>query len=305
MSIRELAGKILPPAMFAAVTRAAKKFQRARIARLPVLTEAGLHRILINDLGLTEGDTVFVHSSVDRLNLGFPFYRVLPLVREVIGASGTMLFPTYPNQRMSSYEYLLRGEVFDVRKTPSYTGLLNEFARRQKGAMRSLHPTKSVCAIGPSAQEITATHQHSPYPYDTPSPYFKLIAHRAKIVGIGVSTNRLSFVYCVDDALKESFPVRVYHKRVFEVPCVNYSGETEIVETYAHDMRAVVHDIPRYMRTHISGEACRDLNVNGMNFFRGDAPRLFDEMLRLAKEGVTVYSRSVYSDDWKRRARAF
>ncbi|HKS27279.1 MAG TPA: AAC(3) family N-acetyltransferase [Pyrinomonadaceae bacterium] len=301
MSIREIARKILPESTFARVLRAGKKMQRARVERLPQLSEKDFTEILTGRLGLAANDVVYVHSSVDRLNLGFPFYRILSLLREVIGEGGTVLFPTYPNLRMSSYDYLLRGGTFDVRRTPSYTGLLNEFARRQRGAVRSLHPTKSVCAIGPLAKELTATHQQSPYPYDVCSPYFKLTECAAKIVGLGVSTRNLSFVYCTDDALKEAFPVRVYHDRVFEVDCVNYEGQTERVGTYAHNMRMIEHDVPAYMKKHVSAEACLDLNIKGMNFFRADAARLFDEMLKLAREGITVYSRSVYSKDWKER----
>jgi aminoglycoside 3-N-acetyltransferase len=301
MTIREIAEKILPGSTFAKVIRAGKKMQRARVERLPQLSESDFREILTGQLGLTTNDVVYVHSSVDRLNLGFPFYRILSLLREVIGANGTVLFPTYPNLRMSSYDYLLRGEVFNVRRTPSYTGLLNEFARRQQGSVRSLHPTKSVCAIGPLARELTATHQQSPYPYDVCSPYFKLTEYGAKIVGLGVSTRNLSFVYCTDDALKDSFPVRVYHDRIFEVECVNYEGRTETVGTYAHNMRTIVHDVPGYMRKHVSGEACLDLNIKGMNFFRADAAKLFEEMLKLAREGITVYSKSVYSKDWQER----
>lgn len=301
MSIRELAEKILPESAFAKVVRAGKKLKRARVERLPQLSEKDFTEILTEHLGLKSGMVVYVHSSVDRLNLGFPFYRILSLLREVIGAGGTVLFPTYPNLRMSSYEYLLRGGGFDVRRTPSYTGLLNEFARRQRGSVRSLHPTKSVCAIGPLAEELTAAHQQSPYPYDVCSPYFKLTECAAKIVGLGVSTRNLSFVYCTDDALKDSFPVRVYHDRIFEVECVNYEGRTETVRTFAHDMRKIVHDVPAYMKKYISGEACLDLNVKGMNFFRADAVKLFDEMLGLARKGITVYSKSVYSRDWKER----
>ena len=113
-------------------------------------------------MNLRSGDLVYVHSGMDGLNLAFPFYRILFLIREVIGPAGTVLFPSYPNHRISSYEYLRQGKVFDVRRTPSYTGILTEFARRQSGAVRSLHPTKSVCAIGPAAAEITATHHLSP-----------------------------------------------------------------------------------------------------------------------------------------------
>jgi aminoglycoside 3-N-acetyltransferase len=301
MSIREIAKKILPQGTFEKALRAGKRIQRARIERLPQLSESDFLKILTEQLGLVKDDVVYVHSSVDRLHLAFPFYRILSLLREVIGPNGTVLFPTYPNLRISSYEYLLRGERFDVRKTPSYTGLLNEFARRQRDALRSLHPTKSVCAAGPLARELTATHQLSPYPYDVCSPYYKLIEHRAKIVGLGVSTRNLSFVYCVDDALKDSFPVRVYHDRIFEVECVNYEGRVERVRTYAHNMRKIVHDVPRYMKTHIPAEACQDMVIKGTNFFRADAVKLFELMLALAKKGVTVYAPSVYTE---RRERA-
>jgi aminoglycoside 3-N-acetyltransferase len=301
MMIREIAEKILPESTFAKVIRARKKMQRARVERLPQLSERDFTEILTEQLNLTTGDVVYVHSSVDRLNLGFPFYRILSFIREVIGEKGTILFPTYPNLRISSYEYLLRGEVFDVRRTPSYTGLLNEFARRQRGAVRSLHPTKSVCAVGPLAHALTATHQQSPYPYDTCSPYFKLTECGAKIVGLGVSTRNLSFVYCADDALKDSFPVRVYHERIFDVECLNYDGRTETVRTYAHNMRTVVHDVPGYMKKYIDGEACLDLNIKGMDFFKADAARLYAEMLKLARDGITVYSKSVYSKDWRER----
>src|SRR5262249_1814506 len=167
--------------------------------------------------------------------------------------------------------WLKQGNVFDVRHTPSYTGILSEFARRQRKAVRSLHPTKSVCAIGPAATELTATHHLSPYPYDSGSPYYKLIAGGGKIIGLGTTTNYISFAYCVDDALKEKFPVRVYHDEIFEAPCIDYQGRQVTVRTYAHDMSTTIHPhMPDWFRTHVSDEACRDLTLKGMKFFRAD-----------------------------------
>jgi aminoglycoside 3-N-acetyltransferase len=295
MSIAGLAKKFLPAVAYESIVRKKKERERARLARLPRLTEAGLTEILTGDLRLATGDVVFVHSSLDQLNLDFPFYRVLTLLRQVIGPRGTMLFPTYPNHRISSYEYLLQGKVFDVRRTPSYAGLLTEFARKQPDAVRSLHPTKSVCAIGPLARELTSTHQNSRYPYDACSPFYKLTEHQGKIVGLGVWTSRLSFAYCVDDVLKEAFPARVYHDRVFAVPCIDYDGKTQIVETYGHNMRIIdAHEGPNFFRAHMANDVCADLTVKGMKFFRVDARRFFDDLLALAKQGITVYPRSVY-----------
>lgn len=299
MSVSDFAKRVFPRATYESLVRRKKQLERARIARLPRLTESRFRDILANDLRLETGDVVLVHSAIDRLNLDFPFYRILSLFRDVVGPAGTVLFPTYPNYRISSYEYLLQGKVFDVRRTPSYIGLLSEVARRQTGAIRSLHPSKSVCAIGPLAHDLTSTHQNSRYPYDSCSPFYKLTEYGGKIVGLGVWTSRLSFGYCVDDALKKDFPVNVYHDRVFAVPCVNYQGVTEVVETYAHNMRKInAHDGPGFMKAHILPEICADLTLGGMRFFRAKAGPLFEEMLRLAKNGITCYRRSAYSKEY-------
>src|SRR5437764_539182 len=305
MELRKLAKSILPSRAFDSLRHAKWERERRRVASLPPLTEKDFNDILVDDLGLTSSDLVYVHSGMDGLNLSFPFYRILFLIQEVIGAGGTVVFPTYPNHRISSYEWLQQGNVFDVRRTPSYTGILTEFARRQRKAIRSLHPTKSVCAIGPAASELTSTHQLSPYPYDKGSPYYKLIAGGGKIVGLGATTNYISFGYCVDDALKEQFPVRVYHDESFDAPCINYEGERVTVKTYAHDMSTTVHpDMPRFMKTYVSEEACRDLNIKEMKFFRASAPKLFDEMMELAKRDIIAYPRSVYSKEFRRGKRA-
>jgi len=69
-----------------------------------------------------------------------------------------------------------------------------------------------------------------------------------------------------------------------------------IVKTYAHNLRKMNHNIPRFMKTHISSDACVDLYLKGMKFFRADARRLFDEMSSLAATGKTIYPRSAYSN---------
>ncbi len=293
MDLRQLAKTILPSRAVASLRRAKWERERRRVASLPPLSEKDFAQILVNDLRLGAGDLVYVHSGMDGLNLNFPFYRILFLIQEVIG-KGTVVFPTYPNHRISSYEWLKQGNVFDVRRTPSYTGILTELARRQRDAVRSLHPTKSVSAIGPAAQELTATHHLSPYPYDEGSPYYKLIEGGGKIIGLGATTNYISFGYCVDDAFKENFPVRVYHNEMFEATCINYEGERVIVKTYAHDMTTTVHpDMPQWMQTYVTEETCRDLLIRGMKFFRASAPKLFAEMMDLARRDIIAYPRSV------------
>jgi aminoglycoside 3-N-acetyltransferase len=292
MKLKELAKGVLGKRGTRTAVGVQRKMRDARLRLTSPLTETRLSQILVNELRIRKGDTVFVHSSIDQLNLGFPFYRVLTLLRDLVGTDGTLLFPTYPQR--SSYEFLRRGEIFDIKKSPSFTGILSEVARRQANAVRSLHPTKSVCAIGPAAEDLTCDHHKSPYPYDACSPYYRITEFGGKIIGLGVSTANLSYVHCIDDALKEHFPVQPYHAQLFAATCIDAAGNKVIVETFAHDLRKMNHNIPRFMKTHVSSDACVDLVLDGMNFFRADARKLFDEMSRHAIAGKTIYRRSAH-----------
>ena len=99
-------------------------------------------------VGLTEGDSVFVHS-----NLGFfgmplgaksgddicgLFYNAF---KEVLGEGGTLLVPTF------SYSFC-HGEFYDYRLTKSSCGMFPEYIRKSDGVKRSLDPNFSVAAWG-------------------------------------------------------------------------------------------------------------------------------------------------------------
>lgn len=295
MIVKEALRSILPEPILALIRSERAKRARARNRPRAVLQEAEFRNILSDALGVRRGDVVFVHSSIDRLGLAFPFYRILSVIRDILGDSGTVLFPTYP--KLPAHEAALSGEVFDVRKSPSFTGVLTEFARRQPGALRSLNPTKSVCALGPHARELIAHHHDSPYPYDKCSPYYRLMDVGGRVIGLGVSTRNLSFIHCVEDELKDDFPVRTYFPRLFDAVCRDYDGREFTMQTYAHDPDKMRRDIPRFVRQYVStfgGDVCRDLEIHGMPFFWANSGPLFDVMLRLAHQGTTVYERSVY-----------
>ena len=261
--------------------------------QIPKLTEQKFVRILTDELGLTRGSVVFIHSSVDGLNLDFPFSRIIPIIREIIGENGTALFPTTQFLERAE-EYIRKGEIFDVRRSPSKMGLISEDARRQKDAFRSRHPTNSVAAIGRLARELTENHIRSIYPCGEDSPYHMIIKHGGIIVGLGVSTVNLSFVHCVEDDIKDRFPVETRTQTVFECPVRDYEGREFKVRTLVAHRRIRMRNIERYVRRYIPGDVCRDMNINGIRFFRADAAKLFKTMEELALKGITIYSRFVY-----------
>lgn len=273
-----------------------EKFKK-KIAALPPIDEAQFKAILTDKMNLQIGDLVMIHASVGQLNLTFPFYKILSILRDVIGEEGTMVFPTYPEE--TSYKFLKEGGTFNIKRSASFTGALSEFARRQPGAKRSMHPIKSVAAIGPLAEELVSEHHLSVYPYDQCSPYYKIFEHKAKIIGIGVRTTYLSAVHTVDDYLKADFPVWPYHDELFEVECKDYDKSTKIVKTYAHNMDKMNFSLPDYFANHISDEIVRDFKVNGADFFFAQSDKMFEEMLANAKKGITIYKKSHLSKGWK------
>jgi aminoglycoside 3-N-acetyltransferase len=292
VSLKATLFRVLPEPAIDVLRRVERSAAIRRVQRAPALSEGRFRSLLEAELRVRKGDVVFFHSSIDRLHLDFPFYRVLALLLETIGRDGTLLCPTYGSP--SSRKYLMSGQVFDVRKTPSSMGILTELMRRHRDAVRSLHPTKSVCAIGPAARDLVGTHHLSPYPYDANSPYFRLMAYDAKIIGLGVKTKNLAFVHTVDDALKDAFPVDPYEPGVYEAPCRDERGERVVVKTLSHDPSRMDHDIPSFMKKHVSREAGEDRTIDGMHFFRVHARTLFDQMCELARRRTTIYADRVY-----------
>lgn len=266
--------------------------KREKIASLPKLSESDFVELFRNKMNLKRGDVVFAHSSANGLNLDFPSYNILNILLEIVGENGTILFPTYP--KGTSLDFILSKKVFDVRKTPTYTGLLNEFARRHKNAVRSLHPTKSVVAIGKYAIELTATHHKSIYPYDTTSPYYLINNYNAKIIGIGVKTTYLSCVHCVDDIFRDEYPVNPYLPDVFETDCMNYIGEIIKVKTMVHDLKKINFNLPKFFKKNVLPEICQDFKYKEMDFFLADSTILFKKLSELSKKKITIYKRKYY-----------
>jgi len=280
--------QLLPKGLYNYAKQIALKLIRKRIKLLPLLTEDEFVHILTDDLNIQTNDIVFVHSALGRLNLGFSATKILPILKQIVGEKGTLLFPTYP--QLTSYEFLKNDHIFDIRNSSSYTGFLTECARQDKEAFRSFHPTKSVCAIGYHASELTNSHEQSVYPYDNSSPYYKIVPYDGKIIGLGVSTERLSFVHCIDDHLKDDFPVSVYHDEIFNAKCIDQDGQTQIVRTYAHDLKKIKHNVPKYIKKYIPDEIARDVRIHQRQFFYVSSKSLFYKMLEFAKNNVTIYS---------------
>lgn len=134
-------------------------------------------------IGVRRGGVLLVHSSLSAFGylVGGPS-TVLEVMREYVGRSGILVFPTH------SFSAVNRGErSFDVRTVPSQVGKLSETFRQSKDVVRSLHPSHSVCAWGDEAAEFVAGHWECRTPCGEGTPYDKLIQRGGQILLFGVS----------------------------------------------------------------------------------------------------------------------
>lgn len=145
---------------------------------------------LVDDLralGLQDGDVVLVHSSLSGLGwVEGGAATVIDALVEAVGPGGTVLFPTLTGTEQDGPEH---PPTIELARTPCWTGMIPETARRRPEAVRSVHPTHSVSAIGARADAYATGHEASRTPCDARSPYARLMDEGGKILLLGGVTH--------------------------------------------------------------------------------------------------------------------
>ncbi len=149
-------------------------------------------------LGLREGDSVLVHSSLR--SIGYVeggAATVIAALTEVVGDQGTVLFPAHTGHSECSPQ---NPPEFDARHTPSRgMGIIAETARLTPGFVRSLSPTHSVVARGRLAHRFCAGHHLSPSPCGEGSPYDLLARENGRILLIGCDHQSNTSIHMVEE----------------------------------------------------------------------------------------------------------
>jgi aminoglycoside 3-N-acetyltransferase len=119
-------------------------------------------------VGVPHGQTVLVHSSLrDFGYVSGGAATVIAALRKAIGPEGTLAMPAL------SCSWVGR-PPFDRDATPTHTGAIPEAFRQMPGVVRSGHPSHSVAACGPRAEEIVATHDPERPVFAPETPWGKL-----------------------------------------------------------------------------------------------------------------------------------
>lgn len=181
-------------------------------------------------LGISQGDTVLVHSSLSKLGWveGGAEAVILALL-DAVSPGGTVLFPTLTGTEDDGPDH---PPVMDVRTASCWTGRIPRTALAWPDAVRSLHPTHSVTAIGADPEAWTEGHERVETPCGIGSPYLKLMDRGGKILLLGEVTQESNTTL---HALEELANVP-YHLQegVTRGIAVDTGGREHIVENRLH-----------------------------------------------------------------------
>lgn len=187
------------------------------------------------DLGIEQGDVIFVHSSMKRIgNVKNGPHTVIDALLEAVGPEGTVMMPSYSMPSHSQVATLEDYSTFDPLTTPATVGFLPDTFRKREGAVRSIHPTSSVSAMGKKAAEITGSHHLSPTTFGKGTPFHNFLKAGGKLVGIGIDIGPVTFYHIIEDVV-DNFPVDVYYHKEYEVPVKDWSGRTTMMKVSPQD----------------------------------------------------------------------
>ena len=201
-----------------------------------------------------------------------------------------MLFRSPTFIRMFSKDWMETDKEFVIDRTPCGTGMFAETVRRYPGAVRSLHPTKSVATIGPIASEILGEHHKAEYAFGNLSPFMKLLNYDVKVVGLGVPMWYLSMVHTVEDCFPDEFPVPVNEERLYRKLCVDKDGKKHVVHTRVHNLGVVAKANPeKFVKRYVDKSDYLLVKWYLTPFFMVRGKALYEALEKQMRLGHTIY----------------
>jgi len=176
--------------------------------------------------GLRRSGVALVHSSLSSLgHVSGGAETVVGGLLEALGDAGTLLLPAL------SYEHVNpRQPRFDARRTPSNIGAIAEHFRTRMGSRRSLHPTHSVCGVGPGVEELLGEHHLDETPCGPHSPFRRLREAGGQVVFLGCGMRPNTSMHGVEELVE---PPYLFGERVhFEL--VDENGEMTPMDCRCH-----------------------------------------------------------------------
>jgi len=286
--VRKLLSKVLSKELKSKVKEFEYKNKKKLIDNLPSLDEKQLKEILVDKLGIKQGDHLFIHGSMDMIKTELSPLQVLEILLDLVGENGSISAPTFI--RYSSKEWMVMDKKFDINRTPSGMGIFSERVRRHKLAKRSLHPTKSVATIGNIGNDVLGEHHLDIYQFGDKSPFVKLLEYDVKVIGLGAPMSYLSMVHTVEDVYFDEYPKKINDNRVYEKICIDDDKNEILVKTLVHDLKVIAKANPeKFVKNYMDKNDYMIYNHYLTPFFMVKGKELFVELEKQMRLGNTIY----------------
>lgn len=185
---------------------------------------------IVNDLlslGVRRSGVLLVHSSLKSLGM-VPggAETVIKGLLSCLGENGTLLMPA-----LSYLSVTHKNPVFEAQSTPSCIGAIPEYFRQRSGNTRSIHPTHSVCAIGPLTDELLTPHALDTTPCGPYSPFHNLPDFKGQILMLGCGLRPNTSMHAIEELVE---PPYLYGPSI-TYSLTNNHRETTQKEYVTHD----------------------------------------------------------------------
>jgi aminoglycoside N3'-acetyltransferase len=226
-------------------------------------------------LGIDRGDVIFMQVSFNELyTLEASPNDILTAIKSLIGPDGSLFMPAYTSPKEDE------DWVFDVERTPTYTGIVNEVFRRSDGVLRSIHPRHSICGVGPIALDVLSNHEKCSYADGVGSPFDKLRKYsNAKILTLGLPRGFVSFLHWLEDYEPSKLPFRVHEEAPRSYSVV--APDTGAIVMKDYPVRA---EVARRLNLemifqHLAKDSWAYKNLNGTDIYLYFLPNLSRDLL--------------------------
>ncbi len=264
------------------------KSKKGLSEKFPKISEEKLRTVLTNELHIQRGDHIFVHASLDMIHTDLTPMDIVKIVLDIVGEEGSLSVPTFT--KYLSKDWMLMDKDFNIRKTPSGMGIFSEMVRRDKNAVRSLHPTKSVATIGKIAHSILDEHHLDIYQFGKKSPFYKLLNYDVKIIGLGISMP-LSMVHVVEDVYHDEHPVEVNEQELFQKNCIDVNKNSVSVETLVHNLNVIVRgNSKKFVQKYMDKKDYIISSHYLTPFYMVKGKQFFEELTSQMRQGNTIYN---------------
>ena len=266
-----------------------KALRRWYARRFLAFAPADLTRSLAT-LGVREGDALMVHSDYDAF-IGFMGRPsdVIGILQQCVTDRGLLMMPTIPFTG-TAVQYVSEHPVFDVRRTPSRSGLLTELFRRSSNVVRSVHPTHAVAVWGRDADQVAAGHHAARTPCGAGSPYARLIERDGTVLLAGAGIESLTLYHTFEEVFERVLPLCPFTEREFVLISRLADGSTvqtstRLFEPAVSRRRNLSKLVPELKAT----GAWREARVGGLSLVLLRAREVEAVALDLASRGVYCY----------------